>query len=180
VIGSLYRLWLAHGPRPAGIHRARLLDVLSPQAGEQLLEVGPGAGYYSLPVARSLQPDGRLTLVDIDQAMLDATIRRLRDKGLGDMIQARRSDGASMPFDDGSFDGAFLVAVLGEIKDRSAALRELHRVLRPGGRLVVGETTQFDPHALKPAQLQEEAEAAGFRLDHQIGGHSYLARFRPA
>jgi ubiquinone/menaquinone biosynthesis C-methylase UbiE len=179
MIGSIYRLWLAHGPRPAGIRRERLLDVLRPQAGEQLLEVGPGAGYYSLPVARSLQPDGRLTLVDIDQAMLDATMHRLRTRGLAAVSQALRSDGASLPFEDGSFDGAFLVAVLGEIQDRAAALRELRRVLRPGGRLVVGETTQFDPHALSPAQLREEAEAVGFQLDQQIGGRSYLARFRP-
>jgi ubiquinone/menaquinone biosynthesis C-methylase UbiE len=179
MIGSIYRLWLARGPRPAGIRRERLLDVLRPQAGEQLLEVGPGAGYYSLPVARSLQPDGRLTLVDIDQAMLDATMHRLRTRGLAAVSQALRSDGASLPFEDGSFDGAFLVAVLGEIQDRAAALRELRRVLRPGGRLVVGETTQFDPHALSPAQLREEAEAVGFQLDQQIGGRSYLARFRP-
>lgn len=68
MIGSLYRLWLAHGPRPAGIGRGRLLEVLRSQAGEQLLEVGPGAGYYySLPIAERLQPDGHLALVDIDQ-----------------------------------------------------------------------------------------------------------------
>jgi ubiquinone/menaquinone biosynthesis C-methylase UbiE len=84
-----------------------------------------------------------------------------------------------LPFEDGSFDGAFLVAVLGEIKDRSGALRELRRVLRPGGRLVVGETRLLDPHALSHEQLRQEAEAAGFQLDDQIGGRSYMSRFRP-
>jgi ubiquinone/menaquinone biosynthesis C-methylase UbiE len=180
MIGSLYRFWLAHGPRPAGIRRAELLDMLRPEAGERLLEVGPGAGYYSLPVARSLEPGGRLALVDVDQAMLEATVRRLLSGGVGGVIQARRSDGSSLPFDDGSFDRAFLVAVLGEIHDRAAALRELRRVLRRGGRLVVGETTLLDPHALSPARLRAEAEAAGFRLDQQTGGRSYLARFSPA
>jgi ubiquinone/menaquinone biosynthesis C-methylase UbiE len=84
-----------------------------------------------------------------------------------------------LPFGDGCFDGAFLVAVLGEIKDRSGALRELRRVLRRGGRLVVGETRLLDPHALSPLQLRQEAEAAGFQLDDQIDGRSYLSRFRP-
>jgi ubiquinone/menaquinone biosynthesis C-methylase UbiE len=178
VIGALYRLWLAYGPRPPGIRGGRLLDVLKPQPGEQMLEVGPGAGYYSLPVARRVQPNGRLVLVDVDQAMLEATTRRLRARDVSSLSEARRTDAASLPFKDGSFDGAFLVAVLGEIHDRASALRELRRVLRPGGRLVIGET-QLDPHALRPAQLREEAEAAGFRLDHQIGGRSYYSRFRP-
>jgi ubiquinone/menaquinone biosynthesis C-methylase UbiE len=157
-----------------------LLEVLRPQPGEHLLEVGPGAGYYSLPVVQSLQPDGHLALVDVDQEMLDATSRRLRELGLEHLSEARQSDGASLPFGDGSFDGAFLVAVLGEIKDRSGALHELRRVLRPDARLVVGETRLLDPHALSPDQLRKEAEAAGFQFDHQIGGRSYLARFRPA
>ena len=178
-ISGLFRLWLAYGPRPTGIGRGRLLEVLRPQPGEQLLELGPGAGYYSLPVAQSLQPNGHLALVDVDQRMLDATTRRLRARGLGSLIEARRSDGASLPFGDATFDGAFLVAVLGEIKDRSGALRELHRALRSGGRLVVGETRLLDPHALSPDQLRQEAEAAGFQLDHQIGSRSYLSRFRP-
>jgi hypothetical protein len=45
VIGGAYRLWLAYGPRPWGIQRQRLLEILNPQPGEQVLEIGPGAGY---------------------------------------------------------------------------------------------------------------------------------------
>lgn len=68
--------------------------------------------------------------------------------------------------------------MLGEIKDRPSALRELRRVLRPSARLVVGETRL--PHALIPDQLRQEAQAAGFRIKEQIVGRSYLSRFRPA
>jgi ubiquinone/menaquinone biosynthesis C-methylase UbiE len=153
--------------------------VLDPQPGEQVLEIGPGAGYYSLPVARRIQPGGRLVLVDVDQAMLEATMRRLRRSTLASLAEAHRADAASLPFQDASFDAAFLVAVLGEVQDRSAALREIRRVLRPSGRLVVGET-RLDPHALAPARLREEAEAAGFDLDQLIGDRSYFARFRPS
>jgi ubiquinone/menaquinone biosynthesis C-methylase UbiE len=110
--------------------------VLKPQPGEQLLEIGPGAGYYSVPVARRIQPHGRLVLVDVDQAMLGATMRRSRRRGLARFSEAHWADAASLPFRDASYDGAFLVAVLGEIGDRPGALRELRRVLRPSGRLV--------------------------------------------
>ena len=175
---SLYRLWLAFGPRPSGIRQNRLLEVLRPMQNEHLLEIGPGGGYYSLPVAGKLREGGRLTLVDIDQGMLDFTLKRLRSKGLDGVARAVCSDASSLPFEDDSLDGAFLVAVLGEIGDRRAALRELFRVIRNGGRLIVGEVL-FDPHALRPNQLQHEVEEAGFEFE-ALGGTrwSYLARFR--
>ena len=152
--------------------------MLRPKPGEQLLEVGPGAGYYSLAVAQRLQPDGYLALVDVDNEMLDATIRLPRARGLDRVSQRHLSDSASLPFGDSSFHGAFLVAVLGEVKDRPAAPGELHRVLRPGRRFVVGET-RLDPHAVTLDQPRREAEAAGFQLDDQIGGRSYVSGFHP-
>jgi predicted methyltransferase len=97
VTGAIYRVWLAYGPRPAGIRRRRLLELLKPQPGEQLLEIGPGAGYYSVPVARRIQPHGRLVLVDVDQAMLAATMRRLRRRGLARFSEAHWADAASLP-----------------------------------------------------------------------------------
>jgi len=62
-------------------------------------------------------------------------------------ITPTRSDARELPYEDDSFDAAYLVAVLGEIPDQNAALRELARVLKPGGRLVVGELVG-DPPAL--------------------------------
>jgi SAM-dependent methyltransferase len=144
VAALAYRLWLAFGPRPPQIRRRRLLEVLRPAPAERMLELGPGAGYYTIAVARHLEPTGTLAVVDIDQDMLDTTVRRLSKRGLGGRIDARRADAASLPFEDASFDGAFLVAVLGEVEERRGALRELGRVLRDDGRLVVGEV-RLDP-----------------------------------
>ena len=177
-MSALYRLWLAFGPRPSGIRRAMLLKILHPAQGEQMLEVGPGGGYYSRAVAGRLQANGRLVLVDIDRGMLDFTLRRLRSRGLESSVQAFQSDATSLPFEDRSFDAAFLVAVLGEVTDPPAALRELFRVIRDGGRLVVGEAL-VDPHALPPDQLRRDASDAGFEFDRRTGGRSsYLVRFR--
>ena len=84
----------------------------------------------------------------------------------------------SLPYDTDSFDGAFLVTVLGEIPDQTLALRELARVIKPGGRLVVGETL-LDPHVVTPGKLRDRADAAGFAFERRVGTpFAYFARFR--
>src|SRR5438477_9754950 len=122
-------------PRRA-LARERLLAILAPQHGEHVLELGPGTGYYSLEVAATLA-GGRLDIFDISQEFLDDVMRQARESGL-DNITATQGDARALPYAQDSFDAAFLVAVLGEIPDQDAALRELARVLRPQGRLVVG------------------------------------------
>ena len=88
-------------------------------------------------------------------------------------------DARALPYPDSTFDAAYLVGVLGEIPDEAAALRELRRVLRPGGRLVVGEVA-FDPDLVRFGVLERRADAAAFTFDRKLGGAlSYLARFRP-
>jgi ubiquinone/menaquinone biosynthesis C-methylase UbiE len=59
--------------------------------------------------------------------------------GLVHNIDATVADGSMLPYEPASLDGAYLIDVLGEMPDARAALRELHRILKPGGRLVVGE-----------------------------------------
>jgi ubiquinone/menaquinone biosynthesis C-methylase UbiE len=159
------RFWV-EAPHPF-ITRERLLAALEPQPGETVLEVGPGTGYYTLEVARSLLPDGALHIVDIQQDMLDHTMRRATDAALPN-IEPRRADARALPYDDATFDAAYLVTVLGEVPDQDAALRELRRVLRPGGRLVVGELFG-DPHMVGEASLRRRATAAGLRFERRIG-----------
>jgi ubiquinone/menaquinone biosynthesis C-methylase UbiE len=174
---ALYRLWLTHAPRPRGIGRRRLLDVLAPHPGERMLEIGPGGGYNSVAVARRLAPHGRLTLVDVDTSMLISTLGRLRKKGVGHLVSACRADARSLPFERHSFDAAFLVAVLGEVGDVREALAEARRVVRPGGRIVVGEL-RLDPQAFSAGRLRELADELGLELETPAGGFAYTARFR--
>ena len=154
------RFWV-EAPHPF-ITRERLQSVLAPQPGERVLEVGPGTGYYTLPVAGWLGPDGRLDVFDLQQEMLDHTMRRAAEAGLADRIHPAQGDARTLPYPDATFDAAYLVTVLGEIPDQEAALRELRRVLRPGGRLVVGELFG-DPHVVLPKALARRAATAGLQ-----------------
>jgi ubiquinone/menaquinone biosynthesis C-methylase UbiE len=167
------RFWV-EAPHPF-ITRERLREILDPQPGERLLEVGPGTGYYALPVASWLAPGGTLEVLDVQREMLDHTLTRAAEQRVEGIV-ATEADAQSMPFSDASMDGAYLVTVLGEIPDQEAALRALHRVVRPGGRVVVGELFG-DPHWVSPGALQRRAEAAGFRWDRRAGTPlGYFAR----
>jgi ubiquinone/menaquinone biosynthesis C-methylase UbiE len=159
------RFWV-EAPHPF-ITRARLREALDPQPGERVLEVGPGTGYYSLPVAAWIAPDGRLDIFDLQQEMLDHTMRRAEAEGI-ENLDPTQGDARSLPYPDESFDRAFLVTVLGEIPDQQAALAELRRVLKPGGRLVVGELFG-DPHWVSPGALRRRAEEAGLRFAGSTG-----------
>jgi ubiquinone/menaquinone biosynthesis C-methylase UbiE len=168
------RFWI-EAPHPF-ITRKRLLEVLAPASGERLLEVGPGTGYYTLTVAPELGGEGTLDIFDLQQEMLDHTTRAAAEAGIAN-IKPTQGDARSLPYADASFDGAYLTTVLGEIPDQDAALRELARVLRPGGRLVVGELFG-DPHFVRGSRLRERAERAGLRFEHRLGGPlAYFARF---
>jgi ubiquinone/menaquinone biosynthesis C-methylase UbiE len=171
------RFWV-EAPHPF-ITRERLREILEPRAGERVLEVGPGTGYYALPVASWLAPDGRLDVVDLQQEMLDHTTGRAREQGI-DNIVPTRADATSLPFQDASFDAAYLVAVLGEIPDQGAALRELRRVVKPEGRIVVGELFG-DPHMVTHGALRNRATASGLRVDDKLGGRLWhFTRLRAA
>jgi ubiquinone/menaquinone biosynthesis C-methylase UbiE len=168
------RFWV-QAPHP-GITRKRLLEILAPQPGERLLEVGPGTGYYSLDVAERLD-GGTLSVFDIQQEMLDHVLRRATDRGIRN-IEPRLGDARATGYEEAGFDGAYLVTVLGEIPDQDAALRELARIVRPGGRLVVGELFG-DPHMVTLRKLRARAEPLGLKFERRIGTPlAYFARFR--
>jgi ubiquinone/menaquinone biosynthesis C-methylase UbiE len=159
------------------VTRSRLRELLSPESGQRVLEVGPGTGYYSLHAARWLEPDGILDILDIQQEMLDHTLRRAHALGISNIVPTR-GDAQALPYSDGHFDAAYLVATLGEVPDKERALRELRRVLKPGGRLVVGEVL-LDPHRVSFDELRRLTEAVG--LDHERtlkGTLGYFAAFR--
>jgi SAM-dependent methyltransferase len=169
------RLWTEF-PRPF-VTRARLREILMLEGNERVLEVGPGTGYYALHVADWLWSGGTLQILDIQEQMLEHTMRRAREIGVENIIPTQ-GDARELPYQDNAFDAAYLVATLGEVPEQQRALEELRRVVKPGGRLVVGEG-QPDPHMVGFQTLQGLAEAAGLDFEQRIGGPlGYFARFK--
>jgi ubiquinone/menaquinone biosynthesis C-methylase UbiE len=169
------RFWL-EVPHPF-LTRARLRRILTPQPGERVLEVGPGTGYYTLDVAKQIAPDGVLDILDLQQEMLDHTMRKARERHIANIVPTQ-GDAQELPYPDDIFDATYMTVTLGEVPDQDAALRELCRVLKPYGRLVVGEIFG-DPHMVTFGSLRASAEAAGLRSEQRLGGKlAYFARFR--
>lgn len=159
------RFWV-EAPHPL-ITRDRLRAVLRPRLAERFLEIGPGTGYYSLDLAEWVGAAGRLDVFDIQAEMLEHTMERARERGLGNVVPAQ-GDARELPYDDGTFDAVVLTTVLGEIRDREAAVREIARVLRPGGRLVVGELFG-DPHFTTPREVERLGTEAGLAPEERSG-----------
>jgi ubiquinone/menaquinone biosynthesis C-methylase UbiE len=159
------RFWV-EAPHPL-ITRARLKDALDPKPGDRILEVGPGTGYYTLDAAEWVGPEGSIDIFDIQQEMLDHTIVRAEESGIGN-IRPTQGDAQVLPYEDASFDAAFLVTTLGEIPNQQAAISEFSRVLKPGGKLVVGEL-MGDPHWVSPRAIERLATDNGFRYERRIG-----------
>ncbi len=183
-----------HKPRPMPYTKARhLLNplrslILSPEKLVQrmqlrpdfrVLELGPGPGYFSPTVARSI-PKGKLVLVDIQQEMLDMARERLEGKGIAN-VEYYRGDAVSLPLESESVDVVFLVAVLGELPDRSACLKEVCRVLCPEGLLSITEFKLGDPDFIPEPEMIGSVEDTGFRCCATHGNLlSYTANFRKA
>lgn len=171
------RFWV-EAPHPI-ITRERLHSVLRPQPGERLLEIGVGTGYYSLELAEWAGPKGTLELFDLQQEFLDHVMRGAEERGLHNLV-ATRGDATELPYEDASIDAVVLIAVLGEIPDREGALREIRRVLKPDGRLVVGELFG-DPHFTTRASLERLGAEARLALVERSGNwFGYFARLIPS
>jgi ubiquinone/menaquinone biosynthesis C-methylase UbiE len=167
------RFWV-EAPHPI-ISRERLRSVLRPEPGERLLEIGVGTGYYSHDLAEWVAPEGRLELFDLQQEFLDHVMRGAAERGLTNLVPTQ-GDATALPYEDASVDAVVLTAVLGEIPDTAAALREVRRVLKPGGRLVVGELFG-DPHFTTRASLERMGAEAGLELVERSGNwFGYFAR----
>jgi ubiquinone/menaquinone biosynthesis C-methylase UbiE len=170
------RFWV-EAPHPI-ITRERLRSVLGPEPGERILEIGPGVGYYTLDVAEWVGPEGKVEIFDLQQEFLDHTLHRAAKRGLANLIPTQ-GDATDLPYEDGSMDAVILTAVLGEIPDPGAALREIRRVLEPTGRLVVGELFG-DPHFTTLTRLKRQAAEAGIAYESHSGNwFAYFARLSP-
>jgi len=111
--------------------------------GRRVLDVGCGDGRFALALA---QAGAQVSAVDADPQMVEAARRRFHEAGCaGDILLA---DASALPFADGRFDLVTAITVLCFLTEPAPALAEIARVLRPGGRLVLGELARASLWAL--------------------------------
>lgn len=101
-----------------------------------LVDVGCGPGYLLADIAARF-PDLHLIGVDVSQGMLDLASGNLKAQGLGDHIEFRAGEAQHLPFDDDSVDFVVSSGSLHHWSAPGAALQEMHRVLKPGGQVLI-------------------------------------------
>ena len=124
------------GRRGIGLLRG-LADDLELAQGDRVLDVGCGPGRLTRVVAERVRPNGSVVGIDASEEM----IRRARSRRGGDGIQFQVARAQDLPFGDAEFDALACTLVLHHVAgaDRAEAVREMYRVLKPGGRLVIAE-----------------------------------------
>jgi SAM-dependent methyltransferase len=108
------------------------------RSGERVVDVGCGAGIDSLIAAKKVGPSGRVIGVDMTPSMLEKARDAARESGLAN-VEFRRGYAEELPVDDGWADAVISNGVLNLMPDKAAALEEMARVLKPGGRLQIGD-----------------------------------------
>lgn len=148
--------------------------------GMTVLDLGCGSGAYTTLVAGIVGEQGKVHAVDIQPAMLKQLERKLARAEHQDIknIELKQASAYDLPFEDGFFDLVWMVTVLPEIPDRDKALREIKRVLKPGGFLAVSELLPDPDYPLRSTTIKI-GQSAGFVLDSNSGNlWNYTVRFR--
>ncbi|MBT8099475.1 MAG: bifunctional demethylmenaquinone methyltransferase/2-methoxy-6-polyprenyl-1,4-benzoquinol methylase UbiE [Gammaproteobacteria bacterium] len=136
---GLHRLWKRHTIAEAAV-----------RPGQCVLDLAGGTGDLALAFAKQVGDNGHVVLADINAAMLREGRRRMVDAGIAGNISIAQLDAQALPFADASFDRVSMAFGLRNVTDKDAALGEMFRILRPGGKALVLEfSTPGD--ALKPA-----------------------------
>ena len=126
--GGLHRLW-----------KRFTIELSAVRSGQTVLDIAGGTGDLAARFSRLVGADGKVILADINAAMLYVGRDRLIDKGALSNIDVVQADAQFLPFDDNSIDCITIAFGLRNVTDKAKALRSMHRVLKPGGRVLVLE-----------------------------------------
>ena len=164
-----------------GVHRLWkqfALSLTGLRAGQSALDVAGGTGDLACGLLRQVGKSGRVVLSDINPAMLQIGRDRLLDKGWVTNVECIVADAERLPFEDNSFDCITIGFGLRNVTDKAAALQSMHRVLKPGGQLLVLEFSTPVAPGLKPvydAYSFKVLPLLGRLVAHDAASYQYLA-----
>jgi SAM-dependent methyltransferase len=149
----------------------RLIDALGLRPGHTVLDAGCGPGRITRWLSSRVSPLGHVVGLDADENALEWAAWSLRDlEGCGTTLELWHGDVDALPFEDGSFDAVWCSSVLGYVDDPRAAITELVRMTRPGGRVAIlsGDAGRWMHLPISP-ELEAEMRAAEARAS--LAGH---------
>ena len=126
--GGLHRLW-----------KRFTIELSAVRSGQTVLDIAGGTGDLAAKFSKIVGADGKVILADINAAMLSVGRDRLIDQGALSNIDVVQADAQFLPFEDNSIDCITIAFGLRNVTDKPKALRSMHRVLKPGGRVLVLE-----------------------------------------
>jgi arsenite methyltransferase len=159
------QLETVYGRRDHRRRRMLVHEALDAQPRERVLDAGCGPGFYVAELLERVGPHGTVVGVDASPQMLALAAHRTEGHG---NVELREGDVTALPVDDASFDRALSVQVLEYVADIPAALSELHRALRPGGRLLLWDVdwATVSWHARDAARMTRALHAWDEHLTH--------------
>jgi ubiquinone/menaquinone biosynthesis C-methylase UbiE len=160
--------WLFRETRVDEEQPTAMLDALKIPPGSTVADVGAGAGYHTIPLARRVGPEGTVLATDVQPEMIQMLKQRAQAEGVSNVKPLLCSQ-RDTKLPDGKVDLVLMVDVYHECSDPETTLLGLHKALRPGGRLVLVEFRGEDPevpikpeHKMTVKQVRREVEPQGF------------------
>lgn len=119
------------------VRRGVVLDVMQLRTGEKVLEVGCGGGFYANEVAKCVGPTGQVSAIDHSADQIATAKNHCADM---EWVNCRVANASELPYENNTFDAVYGIQVFEYIDQLDAALHEVQRVLRPGGRCIILST----------------------------------------
>lgn len=152
----------------------KLCETVAAKPGERLVEVGSGSGILCRMLAPQLQPSGQIVSVDISPEMTSEAQKYALAEGIDFGITFETCTAESLPYPEASFDGAIAARLLLHAVDPDTVIREMKRVVKPGGRVVVMDW-DFDTVAVDHPDRELSRRILHWRNDHH-GGNNWSGR----
>jgi len=163
---------------------ADVLARLGLRKGMTVADIGAGTGYFTLPISREIGNTGRVFAVDLQQEMLELLRKKLPRELTN--VELHKGEALATTLKDHSIDLAFIANVWHELDDYSTVLKEIHRILKPAGKLAILDwrpDVSVPPgppfeHRIAPDKVAQQLRDEGWKVtsSDQVGTYGYLVQ----